>query len=283
MTKQEIRTLLDKTHQENPVMIAAHRGTSGANIIENTCEAYTVAMLGGTNIVEMDVARTTDGVLYVLHDGTELRMLNIRENIKTVSSAVIDEIGYVNANGAKTGFRVNRFEDVLAFLKGKDVLINVDRAWDIFPYVFEAIAKHDMWKQVIIKSPAKPEVLDQVKACPEPVMYMPIVRTEEDIALMAQYPEINMVAMEMVFLTEEDSFIQPDRIKAYHDQGLLLWGNVMRLSDNWNCSAWHDDNVALLGDPDKGWGWMADYGFDILQTDWPMFLSQYLRGRGMHK
>ena len=37
------------------VMIAAHRGTSGANIIQNTIGAYENALLHGADILEMDV------------------------------------------------------------------------------------------------------------------------------------------------------------------------------------------------------------------------------------
>ena len=34
-----------------------------------------------------------------------------------------------------------------------------------------------------------------------------------------------------------------------------------------------------MGDPDNGWGWIADKGFDIIQTDWSLPLRQYLDGR----
>ena len=38
----------------NRVLIAAHRGTSGANIIQNTIGAYENALLHGADIVELD-------------------------------------------------------------------------------------------------------------------------------------------------------------------------------------------------------------------------------------
>lgn len=40
------------------------------------------------------------------------------------------------------------------------------------------------------------------------------------------------------------------------------------------------DDLALWDDPDKVWGWMAQKGYDIIQTDWTLALFQYLRPRG---
>lgn len=48
-------------YMERRVMIAAHRGTSGANIIQNTIGAYENALLHGADILELDVIQTVDG------------------------------------------------------------------------------------------------------------------------------------------------------------------------------------------------------------------------------
>ena len=42
----------------------------------------------------------------------------------------------------------------------------------------------------------------------------------------------------------------------------------------------HSDDASLTGDPDAGWGWLMDRGFDIIQTDWPGMLRQYMDARG---
>ena len=42
------------------------------------------------------------------------------------------------------------------------------------------------------------------------------------------------------------------------------------------------DDAAVTGNPDFGWGWILDKGFDILQTDWVSGLSQYIAKRKIH-
>ena len=36
----------------------------------------------------------------------------------------------------------------------------------------------------------------------------------------------------------------------------------------------------MIDDPAKGWGWLADRGFDIIQTDWALPLRMYLDETG---
>ncbi len=45
-------------------------------------------------------------------------------------------------------------------------------------------------------------------------------------------------------------------------------------------AARHTDDTAMRGDPEYGWGWLVDRGFDIIQTDWPFQLNQFLRETG---
>lgn len=52
---------------------------------------------------------------------------------------------------------------------------------------------------------------------------------------------------------------------VYDDQVLLTAG--------------HTDDLSVAGRPADRWGWLADRGFSILQTDWPMALSQYFKER----
>ena len=41
-------------------------------------------------------------------------------------------------------------------------------------------------------------------------------------------------------------------------------------------TAGHTDDIAVSADPHYGWGWLINRGFNIIQTDWPLALSNYL-------
>ena len=77
-----IRKLIEK----NGVLIAAHRGTCGGNVVQNTSLSYKNALLHGADMIEVDAAMTTDGVFYAFHNGEEKIEYGIQKDIRTMSS-----------------------------------------------------------------------------------------------------------------------------------------------------------------------------------------------------
>lgn len=55
------QALLDAIKSKG-VLIAAHRGTCGGNVIQNTTLAYKNALLHGADMIEIDAAKTKDGI-----------------------------------------------------------------------------------------------------------------------------------------------------------------------------------------------------------------------------
>ena len=51
--------------KEKKVLLAAHQGTFGGNICINTISSGKNALLHGADIIEADVTRDLDGVLYI--------------------------------------------------------------------------------------------------------------------------------------------------------------------------------------------------------------------------
>ena len=72
---EDLRGRLERELAEKKILIMAHRGVCGANIIENTMEAFELALRQGADILEMDVFRTTDGELFIFHDGTDCLLI----------------------------------------------------------------------------------------------------------------------------------------------------------------------------------------------------------------
>ena len=85
-----------------------------------------------------------------------------------------------------------------------------------------------------------------------------------------------MVGVEICFSTDNDLACAPETLDLLHKNGLLAWSNAIVFSYKSVLSAGHSDDTAMLGDPDNGWGWLVDRGFDILQTDWTLPCRLYL-------
>ena len=84
----------------------------------------------------------------------------------------------------------------------------------------------------------------------------------------------------MLFTDESDPVASPEYIRFMHDKGLILWGNAIVYNYKDVLAAGHSDDVSLTDDPEKGWGWLARRGFDIIQTDWTLLAVLFLREIG---
>ena len=78
---KEINRILNRELAEKKTLIAVHRGAWGGNVIENTIASYEIARFMGADMFECDLAQSTDGVVYVIHDGGEKRLFGREENI----------------------------------------------------------------------------------------------------------------------------------------------------------------------------------------------------------
>lgn len=269
---------LRETAVARGTLIAAHRGTCGGHIIENTTQSFHCALRHCADIIELDVARSTDGKLFIFHDGNEKRLLHADHNIRTLSSQEILSYTYYNQTNHPTKLRVNTLDEALSALKGR-CLINVDRSWKDWDLVLPCIERHGMLDQCIVKSDPEEELIAYLERCDAPFMFMPKAFCAADIERVLSR-NVNVVAFEVIFFDHNADTLDPAAQASWHERGVLLWANALRLMDDWNRSAWHDDNGAILDNPDDHWGWLVDHGFNIIQTDWPLLLNEYLVSRG---
>ena len=259
--------------RKNKFLIAAHRGTVGGNIIPNTTLSFKNALLHGADIVEMDLILSTDGVFYVFHNGEEKKVLSVDKDIRKMSSKEIDELYCYNSLFLKTNKHLERAEDVLKKLKNK-CFINIDRSWFYWIEVIRFLDSLNMNDQIMIKSPVDIDLLKKLEASKSSVMYMPIIKNIEEWEIVKQY-NINLVAVELIFENLNSKLLSRKIIKEFKDNSILMWANAITLDDTIILSGLLDDNVSIEKGYNKGWGKLFEYGFDIIQTDWPALLKDY--------
>jgi glycerophosphoryl diester phosphodiesterase len=270
-----ITKLLREKIKEKKVIIAVHRGSSGGNIIENTIKSFEIALKYGGDMIEVDAAKSTDGEMYTVHQGQEERLFFSKNNVETLNSHEINLLDYRNGNSFKVNQRVEKLEEIFKYFKG-NTLINLDRGWDFWEDVFELLHKYDMFDQVILKSPVQETYLDELEKYDVPVMYIPIVKTKAELDQVLER-DINTVGAEIIIESESSDFHNKEYIKELKDKNLLVWLNAIRLNDTTTLTLGYDDDTALLESEDLGWGKIVEMGADIIQTDWPLHLSCYLK------
>lgn len=268
-------------YNNDNVQVVAHRGAAGSNIPCNTIPAFDIALKGGASILEMDLFKSIDGKIFIFHTGKEPYQLNKNIDLTKLDSEEIKKLRLINVDFYPTQWGINSFDDVLEHFKGRCIL-NLDRIGDCIPDVIKAVERHNMKDQVLLKHAPIPSVLKIIEDVAPDYMFMPIYMEEDNASGIIEKMNINYIGAELVFKTEESSVIQPEYIESMKKRGKTLWGNAVLYNYKIPLSAGHTDDVSMIDDPDKGWGWLVDHGFDIIQTDWTYQCCKYLKDRGIN-
>lgn len=274
---KKITTLLD-ARRERGVLIAAHRGMVAGNIPHNTIPAFEAALNQGTDILETDVTLAGDGNIYIFHPRQEKNHLKQDVHLEELTTEEIRALRYVNSCNAYTEWGIITLDAFLEHYKNR-CFVNLDHGWDFLPQMVEAVRRHGMEDQIILKAPAKPQYVKTIEEVAPDMMYMPICKEVDEITPMLEASDVNYIAAELVFAKDDSPLVADEYLQMHHDKGRLLWCNAILYNCLKPLSGGHTDDVAVMGDPDKGWGWIVDKGFDMIQTDWTLPLRQYLDGR----
>ena len=266
--------LIEKA-KEN-IIVVAHRGAAGGNIPCNTIAAYDIALMQGADMIEADVSCSSDGKLFLFHPGMELAHLNKLCSLKMLPFSVIKNMHYVNFDNTKTQFSINSFDDFLEHFKGR-CFINIDKFWDNPEKIYNDIKRHGMTDQVLVKSKMSDKVMRVLKElCPE-IPYIPIVKESHPQHKELMNSGINYVGAEVLFKNDSSELASAEFIDMMHKDGKLVWVNSIIYDHKEQLAGGHSDDSALTESLDYGWGWLADRGYDFIQTDWPMMLIDYLK------
>ncbi len=265
--------MLDPTSKE--VLVIVHRG-DWRNYAENSLEGIQNAINMGADIIEIDLQRTADGELILMHDRTINRSTTGKGKVKELSLDSIRRVYLRSGVGEKTPYRVPTLEEALVATKGK-ALINLDKAFDYFDQVMDIVERTGTTSQIVMKSsaPAK-EVKEKYGQYLDKVIYMPVVRIDRPGAVekVKDYIEVlNPAAFELVYADSTCTV-------GYEMRRLLEGKHRIWYNSLWgSLSGGHDDFASLVKAED-GYGFLIDsLGATMIQTDQPAYLMGYLYDR----
>ena len=258
------------------LLIVAHRGVFGGNIPCNTLASYEIALKQGADMIETDVNVTSDGELIVFHPGMESAHLNAQISLPEMTWSEVSKLRFVNIDNVPTQFGLLKFDDFLEHFKDR-CFINVDKFWGNPEKIYRALKRHDMLDQAVVKAPPTQSVLQVLEEVAPELAYMPVVKIhfQEHEALMRR--NVNYVGVEALFYDDGDPIISENFVEQIHRDGKLMWVNSIIYDHEQQIAAGHSDDTALTVSEELGWGWLADRGADLIQTDWPMMLIDYLK------
>ena len=267
-------------HNPKYVTVVAHRG-DWRNHPENSLPAFQSCIEMGVDMIEIDLQRTKDGELILMHDRTVDRCTNGKGKISEMTYDEIQRFRLRPQHSASiTRNHIPTLEEVLNLCKGK-ILINIDKGYDYFQQVYELMEKTGTTNQVIIKSGHSLEKIRKENGTVlSKVIYMPIVNlnSEDAEARIDEFITIHPVAVECCI----DKYNQNVErlLQKLSDAGIKIWINSIWAS---LCDGHDDDRAVELGEPNESWGWILDRGATLIQSDRPRELLQYLKKNKRHK
>jgi len=273
---------------ENPsddyVMLVAHRG-DWRNAPENSIRAVQNCINMGIEIVEIDIRMTKDSQLVVIHDRTLDRTTTGKGKVADWPLDSIKTLYLKNGAGGKTQHRIPTLEEMMLSVKGKPVLLNLDKAWAYLPQTFEILKRTGTVEQSIFKGNEPYELMKAMHgSLLDSMHYMPMVwppdyniykraedRIKDPVKYSKKYIEAyNPLAFEVIYSSEESIIF--DAIEMMQAAKVAVWVNTL-----WAklCAGHHDDMA--IENPDAHWGWVVRHGANIIQTDRPQALIDYLK------
>lgn len=278
------------------VLVAAHRGLTGISTgawqkhPENSLAAIAHSIELGVDIVEVDVRKTKDGHLILMHDATVDRTTDGTGSITNLTLADMKKLrlklGVGGPNAGLTNERVPTLEEVMLLVKDK-CMVNLDKGATLVTECYAVLKKTGTIRQGIFKSSYNAERCQKDFAhLDPPVNFMPIVlnkkgwekKKEQGWAQLEPYLHLTRpCAVELVFVSDDDPVVAPETLAKLKRNGARPWINTL-----WDDLAAGHTDAKSLTDPAAGWGWVIARGANVIQTDEAERLLEYLRARKLH-
>jgi hypothetical protein len=259
--------------------VVVHRGI-WRDAPENSLSAIEIAISAGHDVVEIDIRRSADGGLFLLHDDTLERMTGLDQPPEVLGSEQLHSLNLRNRDGGKanafTQEKLPSLTQVFELARGR-IFLHLDvKHRDVIPDVITCAkamgvdAQVDFWASV--KGP-KDLAWVQETVTPHDVLFMAKTRLNVPDAV-TQVETLSQLAPSVCEIYFDDL----DQVAALRERfagtNMALWVNTL---DSVSCAGFTD--TAALVDPGAVWGRLLDAGISAIQTDEAAALKSYLAAR----
>jgi len=281
-TEKQIQTHLEWVKQElkkpesKNVLVAAHRG-DWRNAPENSIQGLVCCINMGVDIVEMDLKKTKDGCLILMHDKTINRTTNGKGFPEDMTLDSLRTFFLKSGITGNTKHKIPTFEEYMLAAKGK-MFICVDKSYPYLKDVVQVLKKTGTLDQVLLNGEKSlTENLKDYGDLIKQINFKPIVHTNEPRYIEEYLVDFHPAVMELVYATDSSKYIQNSQL--IKSKGVKIWHNAL-----WaELCAGHIDDIAVEQNrPQESWGWIINHGATIIQTDRPQLLLNYLRENKLH-
>lgn len=236
-------------------LASAHRGGVGPGYPENAIEtaAHTLAKVPA--LIEVDIHRSRDGVLVLMHDDTLDRTSTGTGPIRAQDWSALQKLELEDDDGKPTGFRIPRLADMIGWARGRALVLAEVKESDTLPQVVAEIraAKAQPYVMLLINS------LDDAVRLQKLDPSITMTLEAADLAALDRYAAAGIDLKHVIAwngIGKRDVALW----KAFHDRDMTLAYGTLWYVDT------TIENLGLKGI----YAELAGQGVDLLATDHPV-------------
>lgn len=133
-----VRDLLACTARDG-TLVSAHRGGAGPGYPENAIETGAHTLSQFPALLEVDVRRSRDGVLLLMHDATLERTSTGSGPVDAQDWAALQKLHLKDNDGQETSFRIPRLIEMARWAKGRALVLAEVKISDSLPQIIREI------------------------------------------------------------------------------------------------------------------------------------------------
>ncbi|MEE4331326.1 MAG: glycerophosphodiester phosphodiesterase family protein [Wenzhouxiangella sp.] len=180
----DLAAYLDCAREQDVTLLQAHRAGDRPGAAENSLRAIEASLADGAVFIEIDVARTADGVLVLLHDRTLERTTTGRGRVIDISSADFTSLRLRDVNGRRLTEAPPTLEAALAALDGRGIA-QIDLKGVDIRTIAEAIERAEATDRSIVITYSINDAIELHRALPE-VMFSVGIDEPRDLERLAR-------------------------------------------------------------------------------------------------
>ena len=255
---ENLSAMLDCFEENNLGLISAHRGGPSPGLPENAIQTMDAVLTAIPAIMEVDVAQSSDGVHYLMHDRTLDRTTTGAGAVGEQTWDYIRNLYLVDAAGWVTPYKVPSLRDALNWARGRTVLqIDFKRTAD-FEAVITEIRETRMSDSVILIA----YTLDAAAKLHELAPDMLISYSVSSPGDLDEAVEAGIPADRIVAFTGTRT-VRPDLYRLLDERDVeVIFGTLGRSPNS-------IDNLNDRFGTDERYAELSEGGVDIIATDRP--------------
>jgi len=244
-------------------LICGHRGGYYAAYPENSMALINHVMETTKDVpimIEIDIRKSKDGTLYILHDETVDRTTNGKGKIADLNDDYVRTLLLKKSNGELSDERIITLHELLQQLKNTKCQLMLDIKTDVWTETAKIILDSG-WSDKSIFLTFNPEHTKTVTAYSDKLMVSALVRNENDLKALKNIP---MVTQKRIAYVQRDAPVE--FIDKLRQAGYKIMADVSEYTTHEGAMYERSHYVGLA----------KNKKLDVLITDFPVEVIQFL-------